>query len=218
MVWGLLVFVVFFFLNQNAFCKVSVVEREYDLKNVYEDNVVEWSYESMLVFTRNAVVFFPEEVKEIEKKESQKVQGRQPFSLSIKMSVKEPVRDEMPKEATNVEEVTLNETCTDEIVVYFDFDKSELPKKQHQLLVEKVRKLKEKCKGVLSASVRGYACPIGSKKYNKKLSTLRAENVADILRSEGVEVTKVVGLGEINDREDVFCLNRKVVVEIKEVK
>jgi len=207
---GLLFYALFF--SQSGLCETSIIERDYDLERVYEDKVVRWAYVSMLIIDKDAKKVLPEVVLP----EVKEVQRKQPFSLSIKMSyepVQKPVEEEIPEPVKEEEK----RPCAKEIVVYFDFNKSKLSKKQYQTLVEEIRKLKNECgvDNTLTAEVYGYACPIGSEKYNKKLSTLRAQEVAKVLKQEEVMPIKVSGLGEVNDKDNVFCLNRKVVIKIK---
>ena len=211
---GLFFYVLFFF--QPGFCGTSVIERDYDLERIYEDEVVRWAYVSMLIIDKDAKKVLPE----VALPEVEEVQRKQPFSLSIKMSyepVQKPVEEKMPEPIKEEEE---RRPCVKEVVVYFDFNESELSKKQYQALVEEIRKLKNECgvNRILTAVVHGYACPIGSEKYNKKLSALRAQKVADVLKQEGVMVIEVSGLGETNDESNVFCLNRRAVVKVKGVK
>ena len=46
-----------------------------------------------------------------------------------------------------------------------------------------------------NVTVTGYASPEGSKVFNQKLSETRAQAVADVLSKNGVNVTKVTGMG-----------------------
>ncbi len=60
--------------------------------------------------------------------------------------------------------------------------------------------------------VTGYADTIGAEDYNLKLSQERADAVAAILKSKGVEV-EAVGAGETNELSNKY-LNRRAIMEI----
>ena len=66
----------------------------------------------------------------------------------------------------------------------------------------------------VKVKVVGFADKVGSDEYNIKLSTKRAEAVAEILRANGVEVEVVAG-GESEEYKERF-LNRRAVITVAE--
>jgi len=206
LLWFFIVFLI------PVFCRAetAVVEREYDLNRVHEDNVVDWAYVCVLIIDKNARRIFPEEA------EPRHVSRQYFLPLSVKVSE----RAEKRKALSGGKEIRLRKreegkkAGVERIVVYFDFDSYRLPEKQRQFLVRRIRELKNVMGEKLAARVYGYTCLIGPDAYNRKLSLKRAEEVAGILREEGVEVTEVKGMGEVKDRSNALCLNRKVVVEV----
>jgi outer membrane protein OmpA-like peptidoglycan-associated protein len=62
----------------------------------------------------------------------------------------------------------------------------------------------------LRASVTGYTCDIGSKRYNLRLSLKRAQTVADYLKQKGVIVDHIEGKGECCPVSNDRALNRRV--------
>ncbi len=88
----------------------------------------------------------------------------------------------------------------EELVVYFDFDKSFLKASEKEKLDRLAQILKE-AKEVSGAKVIGYADPIGTPKYNVALSERRAAAVEAYLNGKGyqnTELASVQGLGETN--------------------
>ena len=194
-----------------VFCRAetAVVEREYDLNRVYEDNMADWAYVCVLIVDRNARRIFPEEIK------PQHVSRRYFLPLSVKVSERMKKGKSISSSNGVIQlKGKKKKSGIERIVVYFDFDSYRLPEKQRQFLVRRIRELKTVMGEKLTARVYGYACPIGSDAYNKKLSLKRAEEVARMLREEGVRVVEVKGMGEVKDRSNALCLNRKVVVEV----
>lgn len=59
--------------------------------------------------------------------------------------------------------------------------------------------------------LEGYTCTIGTDKYNKKLSLNRAKEVAKYLRSKGISVIDISGLGKSNKFSEK-TLNRRVEI------
>ena len=92
--------------------------------------------------------------------------------------------------------------------VYFNFDSYKLNKDQKAKLDRIVPELKGG-----TASVYGYTCTIGGKKYNKVLSQKRAHAVSGYLKKKGIHIEKEVGMGETNASKDKK-LNRKAVVKV----
>jgi len=196
-----------------VFCRAetAVVEREYDLNRVYEDNVADWAYVCVLIIDRNARRIFPEEIK------PRHVSRRYFLPLSVKVSERVK-RGKSISSSNGVIQLKgkKKKSGIERIVVYFDFDSYRLPEKQRQFLVRRIRELKTVMGGKLTAKVYGYTCLIGSNAYNKKLSLKRAEEVARILREEGVRIVEIKGMGEVKDKSNALCLSRKVVVEVSE--
>jgi len=198
-----------------VFCRAepAVVEREYDLNRVYEDNVIDWAYVRVLIIDRNARRVFPEEIE--------LYHAGRPYFLPLSVKVSERVEKKRePLSGRRViglkNKIKEKKSRIERIVVYFDFDSYRLPEKQREFLVKRIEELKMVMGEKLDAEVYGYACPIGSDAYNKKLSLKRAEEVARILREEGVRIVEVKGMGEVKDKSNALCLSRKVVVEVSE--
>jgi outer membrane protein OmpA-like peptidoglycan-associated protein len=82
--------------------------------------------------------------------------------------------------------------------VNFDFDKSVIRADARPLLDEAIRTLKEY--GDVRVAVDGYTDSVGSDAYNLKLSTRRAQAVADYLAAGGIAQGRmtVTGFGESN--------------------
>ena len=111
--------------------------------------------------------------------------------------------------------------------VYFDFNKSTLSVAEKKKLDE-VSKIITASKEVGSVDIVGYADPVGSASYNKKLSAKRANTVKAYLAKKGLKTNRVVveGLGESNtakcdvtkgkaSKELIACLAEDRRVEIK---
>ncbi|WP_051179142.1 OmpA family protein [Thermodesulfovibrio thiophilus] len=92
--------------------------------------------------------------------------------------------------------------------VYFNFDSYKLNEDQKAKLDRIVPELKGG-----TASVYGYTCTIGSKKYNRVLSQKRAHAVSGYLKKKGIHIEKEAGMGETNASKDKK-LNRKAVVKV----
>lgn len=97
--------------------------------------------------------------------------------------------------------------------VYFAFNKATLTPAEKQ-------KLRAAVAGGLDPSVTvrvdGYTCRVGTEKYNQRLSECRAKAVADYLRSLGIKVSSVEGLGEKHKVGAVIPRDRRAEVIIKE--
>ncbi len=94
--------------------------------------------------------------------------------------------------------------------IFFAFDSYKIASKKEEL---NIKAYAEAAKAA-GAKVRviGYADKIGTNDYNNKLSTKRAEAVAKIIKSCGVEVEVLVG-GRSQEYSDRM-LNRRVVLSI----
>lgn len=103
--------------------------------------------------------------------------------------------------------------------VYFNLDSYKLVRDQMDKIDSWVKDFKQKCSVELGSNstlvgrVIGYACPLGSSKYNLKLSYNRAKQVSKVLEDLGVRVEEVRGLGETSSSQ-VLCLNRYVEVTL----
>lgn len=103
--------------------------------------------------------------------------------------------------------------------VYFNLDSYKLVRDQMDKIDSWVKGFKQKCSVELGSNstlvgrVIGYACPLGSSKYNLKLSYNRAKQVSKVLEDLGVRVEEVRGLGETSSSQ-VLCLNRYVEVTL----
>ncbi|MDO3380360.1 OmpA family protein [Geoalkalibacter halelectricus] len=87
-------------------------------------------------------------------------------------------------------------------IVYFDFD-------QYAIRKDQVGALKQ-VQGPVT--VTGYACEIGDEQYNLDLSLKRAQEVAEFLKAQGVEVVNVKGLGECCPVSEDLSQNRRVSI------
>jgi outer membrane protein OmpA-like peptidoglycan-associated protein len=94
----------------------------------------------------------------------------------------------------------VSELNKEELVVYFDFDKSVVKASEKEKL-NRLAAILKAAKEVSGAKVIGYADPIGTPKYNVALSERRAAAVEAYLNSQGyknTELASVQGLGETN--------------------
>lgn len=103
--------------------------------------------------------------------------------------------------------------------VYFNLNSYKLVRDQVDKIDSQVRDFKQKClvelgsNSTLVGRVIGYACPLGSSKYNLKLSYSRAKQVSKALEELGIRVEEVKGLGETSSSQ-ILCLNRYVEVTL----
>lgn len=103
--------------------------------------------------------------------------------------------------------------------VYFNLNSYKIVRDQMDKIDSRVRDFKQKCSVELGSNftlvgrVIGYACPLGSSKYNLKLSYNRAKQVGKALEELGIRVEEVRGLGETFSSQ-VLCLNRHVEVTL----
>lgn len=96
--------------------------------------------------------------------------------------------------------------------VFFRFDES-------KMRTEEKRKLKERIASLdpgVPVEVEGYACKIGTRPYNMKLSMRRAKSVAAYIKSLGVTVASVSWHGEDGSQEGPLKKHRKAVIQVKE--
>lgn len=103
--------------------------------------------------------------------------------------------------------------------VYFNLNSYKLVRDQVDKIDSQVRDFKQKCLVELGSNftlvgrVIGYACPLGSSKYNLKLSYNRAKQVGKALEELGIRVEEVKGIGETSSSQ-ILCLNRYVEVTL----
>lgn len=121
---------------------------------------------------------------------------------------KKPLISIKVSEPSVVSSVALRQPEETVSTVYFNFDSYKLNKDQKAKLDRIVPELKGG-----TASVYGYTCTIGGKKYNKVLSQKRAHAVSGYLKKKGIHIEKEVGMGETNASKDKK-LNRKAVVKV----
>ena len=96
--------------------------------------------------------------------------------------------------------------------IFFAFDSYKVASKKEELNIKAYAEA-AKAAGV-KVKVVGFADKVGSDEYNIKLSTKRAEAVAEILRANGVEVEVVAG-GESEEYKERF-LNRRALILLAE--
>jgi outer membrane protein OmpA-like peptidoglycan-associated protein/tetratricopeptide (TPR) repeat protein len=90
------------------------------------------------------------------------------------------------------------------VVIYFDFNKSEITAASAQQLDEVVTWMSNA--GVYKSVLIGYADPKGSDKYNKRLSERRAKAAAAYLKEKKIDkkrIQKIEGKGELES--SLFC-------------
>lgn len=189
-----------FFSSQTVFSTALNVEFEdkYNWNRLHQGGPVIWATESNFVVSAERKKNYPVESESV--KSERRVLP--PF-LAVKIVKEDSERRAEPQ------------VIKKEVEVFFPFASSVLKKDQKDKLLEEVKKFSEASDiSGIKAEVRGYACPIGKRRYNLKLSKRRAEVVAGFLKKQGVEVESVKGLGVLRESE-VFCLDRKAEVILK---
>lgn len=144
------------------------------------------------------------------------------------LSVKRPVLSVIFSQPGNETSISVNSNMVDSRVslrketkfsVYFNLNSSKLVRDQVEKINLFVRDFRQECLTelgsdfVLVGRVIGYACSLGSSKYNLRLSHNRAKQVSKVLEDLGVRVEEVRGLGETSSSQ-VLCLNRYVEVTL----
>lgn len=94
--------------------------------------------------------------------------------------------------------VEVNKSRTE--VVNFAFDSAELSDNAKRQLTDLVNG------GVKKASIKAFASPEGSNKYNLELSHKRAHAVAEFLQNNGVEIVEAVGLGAVSSESNRIAI------------
>ena len=110
------------------------------------------------------------------------------------------------EELSKVKPISVSES------IFFAFDSHKIASKKEELNIKAYAEA-AKAAGV-KVKVVGFADKVGSNEYNTKLSTKRAEAVAEIIRSYGVEVEVVAG-GESEEYKERM-LNRRAVITVAE--
>lgn len=105
----------------------------------------------------------------------------------------------------------------------FEFDQAEVKPDERQKLSEVIDKIKGQ-QEVVEVVITGRADAIGPEAYNQELSKKRAENVKELLLSEGITSERVViqALGEdqpvaSNNTEDGRAQNRRVDISVQTI-
>jgi|WetSurSiteA1Bulk_404760.scaffolds.fasta_scaffold00293_19 outer membrane protein OmpA-like peptidoglycan-associated protein len=107
------------------------------------------------------------------------------------------------------------------IVIYFDFDKSNITAGEEPKIAQAVKLLKDD--PTATARLEGNTDPYGTDKYNLKLGMKRAESVKRALVAQGIDAKRIEGvsLGESNlaDKnakgKEANRVNRRTVVIIR---
>lgn len=187
----------------------------YDFNLVYENPAYKYYYDDThVVVDRKHSANYPERLESPTVKKS--IKKNIPViavRFSREVSVKEP---EEAKEAEIPDKSFHVESLFFRTAVYFNFDKDELTLQQREELEKSISSFLKKnslSSSDVEAEVYGYACTIGKKEYNFLLSKRRAENVAHVLKSMGIRVKEVKGLGPVS-KKDVLCMNRMAEVVI----
>lgn len=119
-----------------------------------------------------------------------------------------------PQESSPVIEVTtVPPVRKGAFTVFFAFNNATLRAAEKKKLLAAVA---EGLDPSVVVRVDGYTCRIGTEKYNQRLSERRAKSVADYLRSLGIKVSSVEGMGEKHKSGVVEPRDRRAEVIIKE--
>ena len=150
--------------------------------------------------------------------------GRSVFSSKI---LKEKIKAALPEKTTflplqtknkslvkarPVSTKTTKEQKQKRLTIYFNFDSSIIPQSELIKLNRFAKKINHYPGQPARSSVRidGYASPSGSSLHNRGLSLKRALSVKKYLIDQGVQVTTVIGRGEIEAPQSK--LSRKVII------
>lgn len=120
---------------------------------------------------------------------------------------------EIPKEECAAHATQAAVVAPPHVTVYFTFNSASLSAQE-----------KKKIRTALAAGVDpsvvvrvdGYTCRVGSSAYNRKLSSRRAKAVATYLRTLGVKVSSVEGLGKKNPKGGALSKDRRAEIVVKE--
>lgn len=94
------------------------------------------------------------------------------------------------------------------VTLQFDFDSAELSLAER----EKLNRLLENVHKYSTFDVSGFTCTVGSRDYNAGLSTRRANHVAEIMKTNGLNVRTVEGKGTCCPVSIEKRLNRRVEI------
>jgi outer membrane protein OmpA-like peptidoglycan-associated protein len=142
------------------------------------------------------------------------VPGFDPFSTSVDVP---QAREAM----INVEKVIrLQPENIDAVMLYFDFNKSNLKKEESAKIARFISQVKQN--PYVRIEVNGHTDDVGSDEYNEKLSERRAATVEDFLLSQGVprnQLAIVKGFGKAaplveGTSDEARAKNRRVEVRI----
>jgi OmpA-OmpF porin, OOP family len=145
---------------------------------------------------------------------STEVTDYDPFSTNVEVP---QAREEM----INVEKaIRLQPANIDAVMLYFDFNKSNLKKDEAAKIARFITQVKEN--PYVRIEVNGHTDDVGSDEYNDKLSERRAITVEDFLLSQGVprdQLAIVKGFGKAaplmeGTSEEARAKNRRVEVRI----
>jgi peptidoglycan-associated lipoprotein len=105
-----------------------------------------------------------------------------------------------------------------ENVIYFDFDSSEVPAENQELISRHAGQLS--LNSFRNVRLEGHADEQGSREYNIGLGERRAQAVRQMLMIQGVDVSQIqtVSFGEerpesMGDSEDAYAQNRRVEIK-----
>ena len=131
-------------------------------------------------------------------------------------------RFDVPRDAINTT-VRKNIEMTRDVVrllVYFDFDKTELQSESYVDLDRAVQFLKDNPK--MRGELAGHTDNVGTREYNIKLSSDRARAVMDYMVGKGVSPSRLTAKGyafdepvTVNDTEEGRAQNRRVEFRVK---
>jgi outer membrane protein OmpA-like peptidoglycan-associated protein len=106
------------------------------------------------------------------------------------------------------------------LLVFFDFNKSELKEESNPELVRAVKLLKKN--STMEVEIAGHTDNVGSDQYNKELSQRRANAVLEYLTQHGITTSRLTAIGygeaqpiDSNDTEDGRATNRRVEFIVK---
>ncbi|WP_353684393.1 OmpA family protein [Thermodesulfovibrio sp. 3907-1M] len=138
----------------------------------------------------------------------------QKILLSLKVEEPAPEQEIKPsKQQEKLQEKELNKVektstqCSH--TVYFEFDRYNLVPSERKRLDENFNCFKDK-----EVEVLGYASPPGPARYNLVLSAKRAQTVADYLKTKGITLSLIKGMGETSE-SNIEAMNRKVEIKCK---
>ena len=112
------------------------------------------------------------------------------------------------------------------LIVYFDFDKSEIKEQYYSILDELVSFLVKYPEMNMLLEIKGYTDAKGSETYNFKLGQKRAESCKKYIVSKGVNGSrlevksfgKTISVNNTNASKDTDALSRRVEINVKGVK